>query len=128
MYTWRELVRLYRLTDPSPPSNLQPRYNICPTTTIDAVIERDSKRVMEQMRWGLVPGPCWRQLVVWRRSARLRGLRDGRTAGRGRAGRLAPGSGRSNLSSSSPPDFAIAGALRLSRIALQRRLRPRVSL
>jgi putative SOS response-associated peptidase YedK len=55
MYTWRELVALYRLTDSSPPSNLQPRYNICPTTTIDAVIERDSKRVLEQMRWGLVP-------------------------------------------------------------------------
>jgi putative SOS response-associated peptidase YedK len=55
MYTWRELVALYRLTDPSPLSNLQPRYNICPTTTIDAVIERDSNRVLEQMRWGLVP-------------------------------------------------------------------------
>ena len=55
MYTWRELVALYRLTDPSPPSNLQPRYNICPTTTIDAVIQHDSKRVLEQMRWGLVP-------------------------------------------------------------------------
>jgi putative SOS response-associated peptidase YedK len=56
MYTWRELVAHYRLTDLSPPSNLQPRYNICPTTTIDAVIERDGKRVLEQMRWGLVPG------------------------------------------------------------------------
>jgi putative SOS response-associated peptidase YedK len=56
MYTWRELVALYRLTDHSPPSNLQPRYNICPTTTIDAVIQRDSKRVLAQMRWGLVPG------------------------------------------------------------------------
>src|SRR5476651_1959170 len=55
MYTWRELVALYRLTDPSPPSNLQLRYNICPTTTIDAVIKRDSKRVLAQMRWGLVP-------------------------------------------------------------------------
>jgi putative SOS response-associated peptidase YedK len=44
MYTWRELVALYRLTDPSPTSNLQPRYNICPTQTIDAVIERDSER------------------------------------------------------------------------------------
>ena len=44
-----------RLTDPAPPSNLQPRYNICPTQTIDAVIERDGKRVLEQMRWGLVP-------------------------------------------------------------------------
>jgi putative SOS response-associated peptidase YedK len=55
MYTWRELETLYRLTDPSPPSNLQARYNICPTTTIDAVIERDGERVLEQMRWGLVP-------------------------------------------------------------------------
>jgi hypothetical protein len=25
VYTWRELVRLYRLTDRAPPSNLQPR-------------------------------------------------------------------------------------------------------
>ena len=58
MYTWRELVALYRLTDPSPPSNLQPRYNICPTTTIDSVVERDGKRAFEQMRWGLIPN--WR--------------------------------------------------------------------
>ena len=55
MYTWRELVALYRLTDPSPPSNLQPRYNICPTTTIDSVVERDGKRTLESMRWGLIP-------------------------------------------------------------------------
>ena len=30
-YTWRELVELYRLTVPA--RNLQPRYNIAPTTT-----------------------------------------------------------------------------------------------
>lgn len=52
-YTWRELYELYRLT--SPASNLQPRYNICPTTTIDAVIESDGKRQLIPMRWGLVP-------------------------------------------------------------------------
>ena len=62
MYTWRELVALYRLTDPVPPSNLQPRYNICPTTTIDATIERDDKRMLEQMRWGLVPS-WWNKLL-----------------------------------------------------------------
>jgi hypothetical protein len=28
MYTWRELVALYRLTDPSPPSDLQPRHGL----------------------------------------------------------------------------------------------------
>jgi hypothetical protein len=39
--TWREIVALYRLTAPaSPERNLQARYNICPTTTIDAVIAR----------------------------------------------------------------------------------------
>ena len=52
-YTWRELYDLYRLT--SPASNLQPRYNICPTTQIDAVVERDGKRELMSMRWGLVP-------------------------------------------------------------------------
>jgi putative SOS response-associated peptidase YedK len=31
-YTWQELVALYRLTVPA--TNMQPRYNIAPTTTI----------------------------------------------------------------------------------------------
>ncbi len=54
--TWRELVALYRLTVPAAPElNLPARYNICPTTTIDAVIERDAKRELVPMRWGLVP-------------------------------------------------------------------------
>jgi putative SOS response-associated peptidase YedK len=52
-YTWQELVALYRLTLGT--SNLQPRYNICPTTTIDAVIEHDSIRELVPMRWGLIP-------------------------------------------------------------------------
>ena len=34
-YTWREIVALYRLTQPA--INLQPRYNIAPTTIIDVV-------------------------------------------------------------------------------------------
>ena len=34
-YTWRELVELYRLTQPA--RNLRPRYNIAPTTQIDVV-------------------------------------------------------------------------------------------
>lgn len=53
MFTWNELVRLYRLTDPYY-SNLQPRYNICPTTRIDAVYEKDGRHI-EEMRWGLIP-------------------------------------------------------------------------
>jgi len=57
MYTWAELVRLYRLTDTAPPTNLQPRYNICPTTTIDVVRSAGPGRGRElvSMRWGLVP-------------------------------------------------------------------------
>jgi len=46
---------LYRLTLDAPARNTQPRYNICPTTNIDAVIERDGRRELLPMRWGLVP-------------------------------------------------------------------------
>ncbi|WP_162826747.1 SOS response-associated peptidase [Pseudolabrys taiwanensis] len=55
MYTWEELVRLYRLTDPYMISNLQPRYNICPTTTVDTVVEVNGNRQLVPMRWGLIP-------------------------------------------------------------------------
>ena len=37
-YTWRELVTLYGLTQPA--LNLQPRYNIAPTTNIGVLIPR----------------------------------------------------------------------------------------
>jgi putative SOS response-associated peptidase YedK len=53
--TWPEVVKLYRLTLHAPARNTQPRYNVCPTTNIDVVIERDSKRELLPMRWGLVP-------------------------------------------------------------------------
>ena len=54
--TWREIVALYRLSVPATPErNLPARYNICPTDTIDAVIEREGKRELVPMRWGLVP-------------------------------------------------------------------------
>jgi putative SOS response-associated peptidase YedK len=39
-YTWQELVALYRLTVAA--SNLQPRYNIVPTTVIDVVVPEAS--------------------------------------------------------------------------------------
>jgi putative SOS response-associated peptidase YedK len=53
--TWAEIVALYRLTLDAPPHNLQPRYNVCPTDSIDVVTERDGKRDFGRMRWGLVP-------------------------------------------------------------------------
>jgi len=56
MYGWRELVELYQLTM-GPSSNLQPRYNICPTTDIDTVVlvSAPDGRGLMPMRWGLVP-------------------------------------------------------------------------
>jgi putative SOS response-associated peptidase YedK len=39
----------------APARNPQPRYNVCPTDTIDAVIDREQKRELVPMRWGLVP-------------------------------------------------------------------------
>jgi len=53
--TWEELVRLYRLTLDQPPRNTQARYNVCPTDPVDTIVERDGKRELVSMRWGLIP-------------------------------------------------------------------------
>jgi hypothetical protein len=59
-----EIVALYRLTVPAAPErNLPARYNICPTQTIDTVIEREGKRELVPMRWGLIPS--W-----WKKTAK----------------------------------------------------------
>jgi putative SOS response-associated peptidase YedK len=60
-FTWRELVELYRLTQPS--RNVRPRYNIAPTTTIDVVISVGAGPELVPMRWGLVPS--W-----WKKTAK----------------------------------------------------------
>jgi putative SOS response-associated peptidase YedK len=52
-YTWSEIHALYRLT--TPPANLQPRYNICPTTPINTVVARDGRNELVPMRRGLIP-------------------------------------------------------------------------
>lgn len=52
-YTWRELVDLYRLTQPA--VNLRPRYNVCPTDTVDVVMPREGGLGLVPMRWGLIP-------------------------------------------------------------------------
>lgn len=36
-------------------NHFQPRYNIAPTQTIAAVLEIDGKRIIESLRWGLIP-------------------------------------------------------------------------
>jgi putative SOS response-associated peptidase YedK len=41
-YTWRALYGLYRLT--CPPVNIEPHYNIAPTTMIDVVVPQEASR------------------------------------------------------------------------------------
>jgi putative SOS response-associated peptidase YedK len=55
-YTWKQVHAFLNLIPTKPaPSNLQPRFNICPTTKIDAAIQTDEGRELQEMRWGLVP-------------------------------------------------------------------------
>ena len=53
-YTWEELHRLYRLTQPA--RNVRPQYNICPTDPIDVIVPgNDGGLVVGPMRWQLIP-------------------------------------------------------------------------
>jgi putative SOS response-associated peptidase YedK len=57
-FTWRELVELYRITEPylTPSSNLQPRFNFAPTDTGPVIrLDQEGRRQLVMMRWGLVP-------------------------------------------------------------------------
>ncbi len=53
-FTWRELVELYRLTQPARP--------IAPTTTIDVVRLADAGPELVPMRWGLIPS-WWKKAI-----------------------------------------------------------------
>jgi putative SOS response-associated peptidase YedK len=54
LYSWPELVALYRLT--MPPVNLQPSYNVCPTDPVDVILPKEGGGLdFARMRWGLVP-------------------------------------------------------------------------
>jgi putative SOS response-associated peptidase YedK len=54
-YTWAQVHDFLSVF--GAPLNLQPRYNIAPTTDIDVVrLGRDGGREIVRMRWGLVPG------------------------------------------------------------------------
>ncbi|HEY6578622.1 MAG TPA: SOS response-associated peptidase [Rhizomicrobium sp.] len=57
-FTWRELVELYRITEPyiGPISNLQPRFNFAPMQTGVVIrLDKEGRREPAMMRWGLVP-------------------------------------------------------------------------
>ena len=51
--SWADIHRLYRLT--SPASNVQPSYNVCPTDTVNVVTSFQDARILQPMRWGLIP-------------------------------------------------------------------------
>jgi putative SOS response-associated peptidase YedK len=57
-YTWEELNRLYRLTQPA--RNVRPNYNVCPTDPIDAIILGTGGLLVVPMRWQLIPS-WWRK-------------------------------------------------------------------
>ena len=53
-YTWTEVHAFLSVFGAA--KNLQPRYNIAPTTTIDVVrLDAEGNRELVSMRWGLVP-------------------------------------------------------------------------
>ena len=60
--TWPEIVKLYRPSLDAPARNTQPRYNICPTTTIDTVIGREGARAGGEHRLvgSLIGRSCFR--------------------------------------------------------------------
>lgn len=51
--SWEELQRLADLI--GQPRNLQPRYNVAPTTTIEVIRPSSAGNELVQMRWGLAP-------------------------------------------------------------------------
>jgi putative SOS response-associated peptidase YedK len=52
-YTWEQVHAFLSVFGPA--KNLQPRYNIAPTTMIDVVRLGETGRELVSMRWGLVP-------------------------------------------------------------------------
>lgn len=54
LYSWKDLVEAYRALDQTP-LNLEPRYNIAPTQTIDIVLPEGEGRRVARARWVLVP-------------------------------------------------------------------------
>jgi putative SOS response-associated peptidase YedK len=54
-YTWRELVELYRITEPyiAPISNLEPRFNFAPTQRGPVVrLDKEGRRGDDQRQGG----------------------------------------------------------------------------
>jgi hypothetical protein len=60
-YTWQEIHELYGLVGAA--RNVEPRYNIAPTSAIDVVLLTIDGPALVLMRWGLIPS--W-----WKKTAK----------------------------------------------------------
>ena len=60
-YTWQEIHELYGLVGAA--RNVEPRYNIAPTSAIDVVLLTIDGPALVLMRWGLIPS--W-----WKKAAK----------------------------------------------------------
>lgn len=57
LLTWREIVSLYRITEPDIGPNLPPRFNIAPSQDVLVVrAGEEGGRACVPLRWGLIPG------------------------------------------------------------------------
>jgi putative SOS response-associated peptidase YedK len=55
-YTWDEILAFSQpLVVPAERGNLQPHYNIAPTTEVDIIVRTEAGRELRKARWGLVP-------------------------------------------------------------------------
>src|SRR5271163_31777 len=62
-YTWEEVYAFLKVF--GTPRNLRPHYNIAPTTNVDVIrLDREGRRELVSMRWGLVPGNVLASLSV----------------------------------------------------------------
>lgn len=58
-YTWAEIHAMYNLTAVTP-RNIQPRYNIAPTTQVGVITQKGGALDYSEMRWWLIPS-SWKQ-------------------------------------------------------------------
>jgi putative SOS response-associated peptidase YedK len=51
-----DVAKMYDLVWEGPPHwNFPTSYNVCPTDPVATIVKRDDKRILEVMRWGIIP-------------------------------------------------------------------------
>ena len=68
-HKWADIVTLYRLTAPAvAPNDFTPRYNLAPTQIGLVVRERDGRRELVMLKWGLIPYWAKDAKIAYKRS------------------------------------------------------------